>query len=88
MLAVTTTESSPTSALTCWKCGQDTLKEAAGPTESFSSKGEKVMSLARRHSDCQNCGAYSVNDDQARYNKTIDKKNRRAHIRETNRRTA
>jgi hypothetical protein len=46
------------------------------------------MSLARRHSDCQNCGAYSVNDDQARFNRTIDKKNRRVHIRETNRRTA
>ena len=48
----------------------------------------KVMSVARRHSDCQSCGAYSVNDVQARYNKAIDKKNRRAHIRESNRRSA
>ena len=87
MLAAPVTESRTTSALTCWKCGQDTLKEAAGATESFSSKGEKVMSTARRHSDCQNCGAYSVDADQARYNKAIDKKNRRAHIRDTNRRT-
>jgi hypothetical protein len=47
-----------------------------------------MMSAARRHSDCQNCGAYSVDAGQARHNKAIDKKNRRAHIRDTNRRTA
>jgi len=88
MPAALATVSRTTSALTCWKCGQDTLKETSGATESFSSKGEKIMSAARRHSDCQNCGAYSVDAEQARFNKVIDRKNRRAHIRETNRRTA
>ena len=88
MPAALATPSRTPSTLTCWKCGQDTLKEAAGATESFSSKGEKMMSAARRHSDCQNCGAYSVDAGQARHNKAIDKKNRRAHIRDTNRRTA
>jgi hypothetical protein len=39
--------------LTCWSCGEETLKEAAIETEAFSAKGEKKMSTGRKHSDCQ-----------------------------------
>ena len=73
--------------LTCWKCGEETLKEIAGETESFSAKGEKKMSLVRKHSDCQKCGAYSVNPAQARHNKIVGRHNRKAIIKEANRKT-
>jgi ribosomal protein L44E len=74
--------------LTCWKCGEETLKEASGAVESFTSKGDKITSLGSLHSDCQKCGAYSVNAEQARYNKIIARQNRKAIIKEANRKAA
>ena len=72
-------------ALTCWKCGAESLLEAAGRMDSISPKGEKIVAESRRHSDCQKCGAYSVNAEQARHNKTVGRKTRKAIIKEANR---
>jgi hypothetical protein len=71
--------------LTCWKCGEETLKEAAGATESFIPKGEKILSIGRMHSNCQKCGAYSVNAVQIRHNTRVGRRNRKAIIKEANR---
>ncbi len=88
MLQASATAAKVITDLTCWKCGEETLKEISGATESFTSKGEKVNSLGSRHSDCQQCGAYSVNAEQAHYNKIIARHNRKAVIKEANRKTA
>jgi ribosomal protein L44E len=85
MLQASATAAKTITNLTCWKCGEETLKEISGATESFSSKGEKVTSLGSLHSDCQKCGAYSVNADQAQHNKIIARQNRKAVIKEANR---
>ena len=74
--------------LTCWKCGEETLKEAAGMTDTLNSKGGKVAASGRQHSDCQKCGAYSVNAVQARHNRTVGRHNRKAIIKESNRKNA
>jgi hypothetical protein len=73
--------------LTCWKCGEESLKESVGATESFSSTGEKMASAGSKHSDCQKCGAYSVSPAQARHNKIVGRHNRKAGIKEANRKS-
>ena len=74
--------------LTCWKCGEESLREAAGAGATRGSHGELLASTEIRHSDCQKCGAYSVNPAQARHNKTVGRKHRKAQIREANRTSA
>ena len=74
--------------LTCWKCGEESLKEFAPDEETRSAKGEKITSSAIRHSDCQKCGAYSINPAQLRVNQTIARSNRKAVIKEANRKLA
>jgi len=71
--------------LTCWKCGENMLKEAVIDTTATNDHGEKSHLLDFRHSDCQKCGAYSVNSAQAHHNKAVARKNRKALIREANR---
>ena len=77
-----------TTDLTCWKCGEESLKEAAniGPTRG--THGELLASTEQRHSECQKCGTYSVNAAQALHNKNVGRKTRKARIRESNRSSA
>ena len=74
--------------LTCWKCGEESLKEAASAGAARGSRGELLASTEIKHSDCQKCGAYSVNPTQARHNKIMGRKNRKELIRESNRTSA
>ena len=74
--------------LTCWKCGEESLKEAASAGAARSAHGELLASSEIKHSDCQKCGAYSVNAVQARHNKTMGRRNRKEVIRESNRTSA
>jgi len=71
--------------LTCWKCGEESLKEAASAGVARGSHGEALASTDIKHSDCQKCGAYSVNAAQARHNKIQGRKARKASIYESNR---
>jgi formylmethanofuran dehydrogenase subunit E len=73
--------------LTCWKCGEESLKEVAVVADSFSLKGERVSDTGIRHSDCQKCGAYSVSPAQVQYNRTVARANRKAVIKEANRKS-
>jgi hypothetical protein len=74
--------------LTCWKCGEESLKEAASAGAARGAHGELLASSEIKHSDCQKCGAYSVNAVQARHNKTMGRRNRKEVIRESNRTSA
>lgn len=74
--------------LTCWKCGEESLKEAASAGVARGSHGEALTSTEVKHSDCQKCGAYSVNAVQARHNKIMGRKARKAAIHESNRTSA
>ena len=75
----------PKSDLTCWKCGEDSLVEAAISGVARGPHGDLLTSTDIRHSDCQKCGAYSVNAAQALHNKAVGRKSRKALIREANR---
>jgi ribosomal protein L37E len=72
-------------ALTCWKCGEESLHEAAGAGATRGAHGELLASMELRHSECQKCGSYSVNAAQAQHNKTVGRKARKARIYESNR---
>jgi hypothetical protein len=71
--------------LTCWKCGEESLKEAADAGATRGAHGELVTSVELHHSECQKCGAYSVNAKQALHNKTVGRKARKERIYESNR---
>lgn len=74
--------------LTCWKCGEESLQEAAIAGVTRGPHGDLLNSTDIRHSDCQKCGAYSVNPAQALHNKTVGRKSRKARIIEANRTSA
>ncbi len=74
--------------LTCWKCGEESLKEAASAGATRGTHGEPLAATEIKHSDCQKCGAYSVNAMQARHNKKVGRKVRKELIRESNRTSA
>lgn len=74
-----------TTELTCWKCGEESLKEAASAGATRGAKGELLASTEMRHSECQKCGTYSVNAAQSLHNKNVGRKTRKAHIYESNR---
>ncbi len=74
--------------LTCWKCGEESLKEAVNAGAARGSHGELLASTDIKHSDCQKCGAYSVNAAQSRHNKIMGRKARKAGIHESNRLSA
>ena len=73
--------------LTCWKCGEESLTEAVAAVNSSAPKGGPVVFSAIRHSDCGKCGAYSVNPAQVQHNQTIARANRKAFIKEANRKS-
>jgi len=74
--------------LTCWKCGEESLQEAPTSNTARGTHGELLPPSGVRHSDCQKCGAYSVNAAQARHNKMMGRKTRKELIREANRTSA
>jgi hypothetical protein len=74
--------------LTCWKCGEESLKEAASTGATRGAHGELLASTELRHSECQKCGSYSVNPAQALHNKHVGRKTRKARIYESNRTSA
>lgn len=74
-----------TTEFTCWKCGEESLKEAAVGAAPRGPHGEATVSTDIRHSECGKCGAYAVNAEQARHNKMAGRKIRKDRIRESNR---
>jgi formylmethanofuran dehydrogenase subunit E len=70
--------------LTCWKCGEESLKAAANDGATRGANGEPVTSAHVQHSECQKCGTYSVNHAQAMHNKTVARKARKSLIRAAN----
>jgi hypothetical protein len=74
--------------LTCWKCGEESLKvmvEAVDP-KAFRSTVAAASGLLQ--SECTKCGTRSVNTAQARHNKTLGRRNRKAIIKESNRKSS
>jgi hypothetical protein len=71
--------------LTCWKCGEESLKESAGTDAARGPRADQVAAVDLHHSECQKCGTYSVNAAQAAYNKMVGRKARKARIYESNR---
>ena len=73
--------------LTCWKCGEESLKAFTEVVDSHAFKAEGAPGAGLSHSDCEKCGAYSVNPAQLRHNKTVARSNRKAIIKEANRKS-
>jgi hypothetical protein len=73
--------------LTCWKCGEESLKEVVKAEEARGPKGEKLVSSAIRHSSCEKCGAYSVNPAQLHHNRVAARISRKSIIKEANRKS-
>ena len=72
--------------LTCWKCGEDSLQEAAGDEAAkHGSYGEQAAATGVKHSVCQKCGTYAVSPAQSRHNKIARRKTRKERIRDANR---
>ena len=74
--------------LTCWKCGEETLKEVVATVEPNAFRRDPAVALAIMKSTCGKCGADSVNAAQSRHNKILGRKTRKAIIKETNRKNA
>ena len=74
--------------LTCWKCGEETLKQMVEAADPHAFRSEKTVPSALMQSECTQCGARSVNATQSRQNKTLGRKTRKAIIKEANRKSA
>ena len=73
--------------LTCWKCGEETLKQVVEAVDPNAFKRDTGVASALMQSECTKCGAHSVNAMQSRHNKTIGRKTRKAIIKEANRKS-
>jgi hypothetical protein len=71
--------------LTCWKCGEESLKETGDTGVSRGPHGELLASTQLHHSVCEKCGSYAVNPAQSIHNKHVARRARKALIREANR---
>ena len=71
--------------LTCWKCGEEALKEMVEAVDPNAYGARKAVTTALMRSECTKCGTLSVNATQSRQNKTIGRKTRKAIIKESNR---
>ena len=76
-----------TTDLTCWKCGEETLKQVVEAVDTNAFKRDTGVASALMQSECTKCGAHSVNAMQSRHNKTIGRKTRKAIIKEANRKS-
>jgi len=74
--------------LTCWKCGEESLKENTVVVDTTVFRRAKVEASGVMQSECTKCGTQSVNAVQARHNKILGRKNRKAIIKEANRKSS
>jgi hypothetical protein len=74
--------------LTCWKCGEETLKEMVAAVDTNAFRSAKVEASGLMQSECTKCGTHSVNAAQALHNKTLVRASRKAIIKEANRKSA
>ena len=74
--------------LTCWKCGEETLKQMVETADPHAFRSVNVEASGLLQSECTKCGARSVNATQSRHNKILGRKNRKAIIKEANRKSA
>jgi hypothetical protein len=74
--------------LTCWKCGEETLKETIVAVDTNAFRGAKVEASGVMQSECTKCGTHSVNATQALHNKILGRKTRKAIIKEQNRKSS
>jgi len=74
--------------LTCWKCGEETLKPVVSAIDPNAFGADKIVAGLLMKSECTQCGASAVNAAQARHNKTLGRKNRKAIIKEANRKAS
>ena len=73
--------------LTCWKCGEESLKEMVEAVDPHAFSRDKLAASGLMQSECTKCGTRSVNAAQSRHNKTLGRKNRKAIIKEANRKS-
>lgn len=73
--------------LTCWKCGEETLKQMVEAVDPKAFGGSKAVASGVLQSECTKCGTRSVNAAQSRHNKTLGRKNRKLIIKEANRKS-
>ena len=73
--------------LTCWKCGEESLTRVVETVDANAFKRDTAIAMRLQQSTCGKCGAHSVNAAQSRHNKTLGRKNRKAIIKEANRKS-
>ena len=73
--------------LTCWKCGEETLKQTVEAVDPKAFRRDAAVATGLMQSECTKCGAHSVNAVQSRHNKTLGRKTRKAIIKEANRKS-
>ena len=73
--------------LTCWKCGEETLKQMVETVDTNAFKSTKAAASGIMQSECTKCGTRSVNAVQARHNKTLGRQNRKLIIKDANRKS-
>lgn len=69
--------------LTCWSCGEETLKELTEVVDPHAFRAEHAPKGLQK-SECTKCGVQSINAKQALHNKVAARKSRKAHIKATN----
>ena len=74
--------------LTCWKCGEETLKQLVETVDPKAFKRATVVASGLLQSECTKCGTHSVNTAQALHNKILGRKNRKEIIKESNRKSS
>jgi predicted RNA-binding Zn-ribbon protein involved in translation (DUF1610 family) len=77
-----------TTDFTCWKCGEETLKETTIVVDTNAFRSAKVEVSSVMQSECTKCGTHSVNAAQALHNKLLGRRNRKAIIKEANRKSS
>jgi hypothetical protein len=87
MQAAQTAPAKVMTALTCWKCGEETLKESVVAVDANAFRSIKAEASGMQQSECTKCGTHSVNAAQALHNKILGRKNRKAIIKESNRKS-
>ena len=73
--------------LTCWKCGEETLKQMVETVDTNAFKRATIVASGLMQSECTKCGTRSINAVQSRYNKALGRKNRKSIIKEANRKS-
>ncbi len=77
-----------TTDLTCWSCGEESLKEQVEAVDPNAFRPANAIITAIMQSKCTKCGAQSINAAQAHVNKINARKSRKAFIKESNRNSA